>query len=162
MLRKLALTAAFCLTAVSAQAHDYNLGDLKIVHPWSRATAPSAPAGIAYMTIDNRGASDKLLKATSDVAKAVELHTHIMDGPIMRMRQVQDVDIAGGTETKLAPGGLHVMLIGLKAPLKEGTTFPMTLTFEKSGSVTVEVQVQGISSGAANHGAASETKHKGQ
>ena len=162
MLRSIFLAAAFCLAAVTAQAHDYNLGDLKIVHPWARATAPSAPAGGTFFTIVNRGATDKLLKAASDVANTVELHTHIKDGEVMRMRQVPEVDIAGGSETKLAPGGLHVMLIGLKGPLKEGATFPMTLTFEKAGSVTIEVQVQGIAASTPSHGDAApvEMKHK--
>jgi copper(I)-binding protein len=151
MFRKLLLSAAICLASAAAQAHDYNLGDLKIQHPWARATAPSAPAGAAFLTVVNSGASDKLLKASADVAKVVELHTHIMDGQVMRMRQVPDIDVAGGFETKLAPGGLHIMLIGLNAPLKEGTTFPLTLTFEKAGQVTVEVQVQGIAAKSATH-----------
>jgi copper(I)-binding protein len=153
MLRSIFLAAAFCVAAFSsAQAHDYNLGDIKIVHPWARASAGVANAGGAFFTIVNKGASDKLLKASADVSNTVELHTHIKDGEVMRMRQVQDIDVAGGTETKLAPGGLHVMLIGLKAPLKEGATFPMTLTFEKAGSVTVEVQVQGVADSKPSHG----------
>lgn len=148
MLRKLFLACTFCLAAFSAQARDYTLGDLKILLPWARATPALAPAGIAYMTIVNNGASDKLLKAASDVAKIVELHTHILDGQVMRMREVDKIDVAGGTETQLAPGGLHVMLIGLKGPLKEGTTFPLTLTFEKAGTVTVEVAVQSVAARA--------------
>lgn len=152
MLRTLFLAAALCLAGfANAQAHDYTLGDLTIQHPWSRATAPSAPVGLTYMTIVNKGASDKLIKAEASVSKVVELHTHIMDGQIMRMRQVPEIDLAGGTETSLQPGGLHVMLIGLKAPLKEGTTFPMTLTFEKAGTVTVDVMVQSIGSIAPGH-----------
>lgn len=163
MLRKLFLTSAFCLAALSAEAHDYNLGDLKIVHPWSRATPAQAPTGAAFMTIINNGATDRLLKAASDAAKVTELHTHIMDGQVMRMRQVQDIDVAGGAETKFQPGGLHVMLIGLKAPLKEGATFPLTLTFEKAGTVTVEVTVQGIADKSPSHdgGGMPGVQHKG-
>ncbi len=164
MFRTLFLAALLCAASfIPASAHDYNLGDLKIVHPWSRATAPSAPAGLAYMTIVNRGPSDKLLSAASDVAKAVELHTHIIEGNIVRMRKVENVDLAGGTETKMAPGGLHVMLIGLKAPLKEGTSFPLTLNFERSGTLTVEVAVQAGASAAPAHngGDAKHSDHKG-
>ncbi|MBF0269857.1 MAG: copper chaperone PCu(A)C [Alphaproteobacteria bacterium] len=158
MLRTLFLATAFCLAAMTANAHDYKLGDLTIQHPWARASAGMAGAGGAFFTIVNGGASDKLLKAEADVSKVVELHTHIKDGEVMRMRQVPDIDVAGGTETKLAPGGLHVMLIGLKAPLKEGQVFPMTLTFEKSGTVTVEVQVQGVASSTPSHGPAVQEK----
>ncbi|MBF0355115.1 MAG: copper chaperone PCu(A)C [Alphaproteobacteria bacterium] len=153
MFRTLFLTALMCAATLGAQAHDYNLGDLKIVHPWARATAPSAPAGGAFLTIVNGGASDKLLSASADVSNVVELHTHITEGNVVRMRKVENIDLAGGSETKLAPGGLHVMLIGLKAPLKEGATFPLTLTFERSGSITVEVNVQGLGAATPSHGA---------
>jgi hypothetical protein len=85
------------------------------------------------------------------VASVVELHTHTADGGVMRMRQVEAIDVTGGTTTQLRPGGLHIMLIGLKAPLKEGTRFPLTLKFEKAGEVALEVAVRAATSGGEAH-----------
>ncbi len=127
------------MTLASAQAF---AGDITVNHAWARASAGMAKAGAAFMMIKNEGGSDKVLSAKADVSAKVELHTHIMDGEIMRMRQVDSIDVAGGAVTKLAPGGLHVMLIGLKAPLKEGDSFPMTLVFEKAGEIAVDVKVK--------------------
>lgn len=131
--------------ASQASAADYNLGALTIQDPWARASAGRMKAGAAFLTISNEGETDRLLQAKADVADAVELHTHIRDGEIMRMRQVEAIDVTGGTVTNLQPGGLHIMFIGLKAPLKEGETFPLTLEFEKAGSVKVDVEVKNIS-----------------
>lgn len=139
--------AVAALTIATATfAHDYTLGDLKIDHPWARASAGAAANGAAYMTITTAGAAaDQLVKAASPVADKVELHTHILDGDVMRMRPVSGITVNVGEPAVLRPGGLHVMLIGLKEPLKEGSQFPLTLTFEKAGTVTVQVDVEGAS-----------------
>jgi copper(I)-binding protein len=86
------------------------------------------------------------------VAEVVELHTHVMDGTIMRMRKVDAIDVTGGSTTELKPGGLHVMLIGLKAPLKAGEKFPLTLKFERAGEVKLDVEVRGTAAGKPMHG----------
>jgi copper(I)-binding protein len=87
----------------------------------------------------------------SDVA---ELHTHIKDGEVMRMRQVEDIPVKAGETVVLQPGGLHVMFMGLHEGLKEGQTFPLTLTFEKAGPVETTVTVGAAGAmGAMNHGA---------
>jgi copper(I)-binding protein len=70
------------------------------------------------------------------------LHTTIKEGDVMRMRQVQSIDVPAGGSTELRPGGLHVMLIGLAQPLVQGTKIPLTLSFERAGTVTVEVMVE--------------------
>ncbi len=115
---------------------------ITVTDAWARATAPSAPNGAAYMTITNTsGADDRLVAASADVAERVELHTHIRDGDIMRMREVDDLTVLTGTTTELAPGGLHIMLIGLYEPLQEGETFPLGLTFEVAGGMMVDVVV---------------------
>lgn len=101
-----------------------------------------ASAGAAFLTLDNgKGPDDRLLSAQGDVSTTVELHTHHMENGVMEMRKVDDIPVPAGKTVKLQPGGLHVMLIGLKAPLVEGETFPLTLNFEKAGAVTVEVAV---------------------
>ncbi|MGP1257119.1 MAG: copper chaperone PCu(A)C [Kiloniellales bacterium] len=143
--------AGFCLLALAtatAIAHDYKVGAISIDHPWARASMGMAKAGAAYMVLTNNGsAPDRLLSASAEVADAVELHTHLMEDGVMRMRQVQAIEVAPGAPSVLEPGGLHVMLIGLKQPLAAGETFPMTLTFEQAGEVTVEVAVEAMGSG---------------
>jgi copper(I)-binding protein len=142
--------AAALFFAPAASAHDYKLGDLTIDHPWARASV--AANGAAYMTISTSGsAPDQLVAAASPVAGKVELHTHIVEGDVMRMRPVKAIEINVGEPAVLKPGGLHVMLIGLKAPLKEGDKFSLTLTFEKAGTVTVDVSVQAAGAGLPEH-----------
>ena len=128
---------------LSAFAHELKLGDLLIEHPWARASIGQVPNGAAYMTIMTEGREvDRLLAVETVVARRAELHSHLMDGGIMRMRPVDAVEIAPGEPAMLQPGGLHVMLMGLKAPLVEGETFALTLVFERAGRVEVEVQIE--------------------
>jgi periplasmic copper chaperone A len=97
----------------------------------------------AYMVLVNNSAeADRLLKAESDVAGAVELHISEVKNDIMTMRQVQAIDIPAGGQVELKPGGLHVMLIGLKRPLQAGEKISLVLTFEKAGQVMLEVEVK--------------------
>ena len=141
----LALVAmAAAVTATSSiWAADYKLGDVVIDHPWARASAGAATNGAAYMVITTSGAApDQLIGASTPIAEKAELHTHLMEGDVMRMRAVKAIEVNPGEPVTLKPGGLHVMLMGLKAPLKEGEQFPLTLTFEKAGSVTIDVAVE--------------------
>jgi len=143
------LIAAALLLATNAYAHEYTLGQLKIVHPWTRATAPGAAAGGGFFKIDNTGAADRLIAAEADVSKQVELHTMVMDGEVMRMRKLENgVELPAGKTTELKPGSLHVMFIGLKAPLKEGESFPLKLKFEKAGEITVDVKIDALGAAA--------------
>lgn len=117
--------------------------DIGVAAPWTRATLPGG-AGAAFMTIVNSGTTaDRLVKASSPVAQVTELHTHLHEDGVMRMRAVPTIEIPAKADTRLAPGGLHVMLIGLKAPLTEGETVPVTLSFEHAGELTVTVPVLG-------------------
>ena len=142
-----AIAAAF---APAAFAHSYELGSLKIGHPWARATV--AANGGAFLSVDNTGATpDRLLRASTDVATSVQLHTHIKDGEIMRMREVAAVDLPAGTKVVFEPGGYHIMLLGLKKKLVEGERFPLTLEFEKAGKITVDIAIDKPGAGAAEH-----------
>jgi copper(I)-binding protein len=133
----------------SALAGDAKLGQIEITTAWARATPPRPPVGGAYMTITNSGAeSDHLIGASSGIAKTVELHTHVKDGAVMRMSALSSIEVPAGKSVSFAPGGLHVMLIGLAAPLKEGTSFPLVLEFANAGKVSVSVDVKAI--GAAS------------
>lgn len=142
--------SAFALPAV---AGDAKVGDIEIKGAWARATPAKAPAGGAFVTIANTGAAtDNLLGASAGVAKTVELHTHIAQGDVMRMVAVGSIEIQPGKSVDMAPGGLHIMLIGLHQPLKEGSSFPLELDFARAGKVTVTVDVAPV--GAMGPGAA--------
>jgi len=138
----LAVLAVLTLPA-TGHAHDYKLGDLTIQHPWARASIGAAKAGAAYLEIVNEGKRpDLLIAAASPVAEHAKLHTHLVEGGVAKMRPVEAVEITPGEPAILQPGGLHIMLMGLKAPLVEGNMFPVTLTFERAGNITIQVIVQ--------------------
>lgn len=144
LLRTFLLTAALAVLAVApAAAQNAVVGNLSIDNAWTRATPPRAPNGGAFMTINNDGGEpDRLVAASTPQAIRTELHTHRMEDGVMRMRPVEGgIEVPAGGSVTLAPGGLQVMLLGLKAPLAEGATVPLTLTFEKAGTVTIEVAV---------------------
>jgi len=126
---------------VAAQAF---AADIEISNAWSRASAGMARAGGAFLTITNSGATDdRVIAATTPVSRITELHTHIKDGEIMRMRQVDAIEVPAGKTVTLKPGGMHIMFMDLKEPLREGQTFPLTLTLDQAGDRTVTVTVGG-------------------
>jgi len=141
--RPLAAVALALLWSSVAGAQDYKLGTLEIGHPWARATPPTAPAGGGYLTVTNKGTTeDRLISVKSPAAGAVQVHEMKMEGNIMRMREVEGgLAIPPGATVALAPGGLHLMMMGLKEPLKQGERVPVTLVFEKAGSINVELAV---------------------
>jgi len=144
--------AAACLFASAglAAAHDYELGGLHIEHPWTRAT--TASNGVGYTVIENHGKNDdKLVSASSPAAEMIMLHTHIMDGEVMKMRMVEAVEIPAGGKAELKPGSFHLMMMGLKAPFKEGDMVPVTLTFAKAGSIEVKLKVEAAGAAATDH-----------
>ena len=143
-LRILATLAAAIALSMPAHAQTVRLHDLQIENPYARATVANQPAGGAYITIENKGkAADKLVAASSPVAKSVEIHTMTMDGNVMKMREVGKLEIPASGRIEMKPGeGYHLMLMGLRQPLKAGESFPLTLTFEKAGKAEVKVKVQ--------------------
>ena len=138
-----AALAVAAVIATTAFAHEFKLGDLMVDHPWARASIGKAKAGAAYLTIVNGGSEpDRLIAVETPAAKRAELHTHIMENGVMKMRPLTAVEVAPGEPTVFQPGGLHVMLMGLKAPLAEGETFPLTLSFEKAGKIEITVKIE--------------------
>ena len=125
---------------------------------WARPTVEGQRAGGGYVTLKGGASDDRLVGATADVSASVELHMMAMEGDIMKMRRVEAIELPAGKTVKLEPGGLHVMFIGLKAPLKAGTTFPVTLKFEKGGEVTTQMTVR-ADAPAAQGGGHSQHKH---
>jgi len=122
--------------APAAQHEILVLGDIEVSGAFARATLPNAPVGGAYMTITNTGdTDDRLTAVASDVAGAVELHEMTLVGDVMNMRPVEDgIVIPAGETVTLAPGGLHVMFMGLNQAFVEGECVEITLTFEVAGT----------------------------
>jgi len=118
------------------------LAQIKIENAWSRATAPGAKIAAGYMTLRNASkAPDKLVAASSPAAEKVETHVTVKDGDIFRMREVKGYDVPAGGAFELKPGGAHLMLVNVRAPLKEGDKVPLTLRFERAGEVKTELNV---------------------
>ena len=139
--RSLLLAAALTL-ASTALAHDYMQGDIHIMKPWSRPLPAVSVNGAAYMTLVNKGkATDKLISISTPAARRAELHDHVMEGGMMKMRPVEAMAITPGEPLVMQSGGLHIMLMGLAEPLVEGNSFPLTLTFERAGSIEVTVMI---------------------
>jgi copper(I)-binding protein len=147
--RKLCAAAALAVAtgalSPSALAHGTRAGDLTIDHAYATPTPDGARTGAVYFrTLINRGqAADRLVGARTERAESVEFHRSVMEGDVMRMRAVDGIDIPGGAELKLRHGGdIHLMLLGLKAPLRDGQRFSLWLRFERAGEHEVTVWVQ--------------------
>jgi copper(I)-binding protein len=143
-MKKLLLALALCAAlGQAALAQTEPTAAIRITHAWARATSATAKTGAAYLTIANKGSSDdNLIAVASEVADKVELHTTLMDNNVMKMRPLAAVEIKAGGQTELKPGAMHIMLTGLKAPLKVGDKFPVTLGFEHAGKIEVMVTVE--------------------
>jgi hypothetical protein len=113
---------------------------LQVNDAWARPGLSEGNSAV-YFVIDNPGAEDALLWASSDVAQAVEVHRNMMEGETMQMMPQKDVPVPGGA-TAFEPGGLHIMLINLKDDLNPGDTFDVTLMFKTAGERTVTVPVK--------------------
>jgi copper(I)-binding protein len=154
-----ALALFLLASPVAVLAHDgvdhaaITAGDLEISGAFTRATLPNAPVGAGYLTITNKGAADdRLVSATSTVAGTTQIHEMKMEGDVMKMNELRDgVVIPAGGSVTLEPGGLHIMFMQLKQPFAEGSTIPVTLTFEKAGSVEVELAVGAINADEPAH-----------
>ena len=142
-LKNILLWAALLGTGLPAHAHDYSLGQLHIEHPWSREMPPVAPTAAAYFIVHNAGAApDRLIAVSSPVAGKAEFHQHLHENGVMKMQQVPSVAVPAEGEVRFEPMGYHVMLFELKQQARAGERFPLTLTFEKAGTVELEVAVQ--------------------
>ncbi|PKO48683.1 MAG: hypothetical protein CVU31_04250 [Betaproteobacteria bacterium HGW-Betaproteobacteria-4] len=132
--------------------------NVSVQDPYVRLAPPNAPATGAFMVIKNNGDKDiKVVKADNPASKVTELHTHINDGGVMKMRPVPSIDIKAKGEAVLKPGSLHVMMIDLKAPMKEGDVVPITLSFDDGSTKQVDAKV--VRPMAAPMPAAMEHKH---
>ena len=125
---------------------------VKVENAWARATPPGAKIGAGYMTLRNDSATaDKLLSASSPAAARVEPHVTVEEGGISKMRPVKGYDIPAHGSFELGPGGAHLMLVNLKAPLKAGEKVPLVLRFQRSGEVKVELEVRPLGAMGGMH-----------
>ncbi|MGB0223544.1 MULTISPECIES: copper chaperone PCu(A)C [unclassified Marinobacterium] len=132
------LLIASLLTSTLAQA-EVEISDARV-----RAVPPGQKMTGAFMDIKNSGADLQVVSAESSISKVVELHTHIKDGEVMRMRKIPAIDLPANSTTHLKPGGLHVMFIGLKEPLSIDQTIDLKLNFSDGTSQALEVPVKMI------------------
>lgn len=139
--------SAIAAGGATASAHEFKSKTITVAHPWARATPPGAKIGGAYFEIQaSKAGGDRLIGASADaVAGRVEIHTHEhgADG-LMKMRQIPDLPVQAGTSVVLGPGGHHLMLMDLKAPLVEGDLIKITLQFEKAGKIDLEATVEPV------------------
>jgi hypothetical protein len=141
--RSLTGAALLLASTLAAEATEVKAGDLVITQAWSRATPGGAKVAGGYLTIENKGsAPDRLIGGSAAIAGKFEVHEMTMDEGVMKMRPLdKGLEIAPGKTVKLAPGGYHVMLMDLKGGLKQGEQVPVTLQFEKAGTVQVTLDV---------------------
>ncbi|MBA8899415.1 copper chaperone PCu(A)C [Phyllobacterium sp. P30BS-XVII] len=130
------------------------VGNLVFTDAFTRATLPGAKVGGGYISITNEAKeADRLLGGSSPAAARVEIHEMKMDGEVMKMRQLADgVEIPAGGTIELEPGGMHLMLLEIKQPLKQGETVPVTLEFQKAGKVQVNLKVEAAGATSTGHG----------
>ena len=147
-----ALIAALAVAiAMPPLAHTEMAGDITLTHPWSRPAA-QGQNGVIYMDIQNKGtAEDRLIAVSTPLATKVELHRSTMEDGIHRMEKVESIVVPAGGAVELAPGGYHVMLVGLKFMLMAEETIPVTFTFERSGDITTGVSVEDHGGGNDDH-----------
>ncbi|WP_455480793.1 copper chaperone PCu(A)C [Bartonella sp. B12(2025)] len=121
-------------------AHQYRLGDIEIIHPWTRATQKGIQVGSGYLYIINHGNTpDRLVSVSTNEAQTAEIHSMTVINNIMKMEKMHNgIEIPGNGEITLKPGGNHIMFMGLSQPFKIGDKISATLTFEKAGTIDVD------------------------
>lgn len=146
------ITAVF-LQGLAFAADTVTVGNLQIIQPWARASAGHGNAGAAFMTIVNSGdEEDRLISASTAVAKKTEVHETTSENGVMKMRMVKGgLTVPAGGKVELKPMGLHVMMMGVTEKLVEGKTLALTLVFEKAGSVELAVPIAGPGAMMAPH-----------
>ncbi len=143
--RDFTVALATLVAPALASAHGSRVGDIVVEHPYATPTPDGARNGAAYLrALVNRGkVADRLVGAFTPRAQAVEFHRRVRDGDVMRMRAIDAIEIPAGAQVKLRhDGDVHLMLVGLDAPLRDGERFAMRLRFERAGELEVTVWVQ--------------------
>ena len=132
-------------------AQNAKVGGLQIENAYTRATVPGQQVAGGFMKIENKGAADQLISASSPAAGEVQLHEMAMEGNVMKMRQLKDIPMPAGGAVEFKPGGLHLMFMNIKAPLSAGETISVKLKFAKAGEIEVKFPVNAMGAGAMKH-----------
>ena len=133
------------VVASVASAREFKAGDIVISQPWSRATPKGATVGAGYLVVENRGTSpDRLLGGSVDVAAGFEIHDVVVNDGVMRMRELNAIEIPPSGSVEVKPGGRHIMFVGLSHPLAAGEKVRGALQFEHAGKIEVEFDVVGM------------------
>ncbi len=117
-------------------------GPIEVRDAYAHATSTAQPVGAGFLTVGNSGGADRLVGVSCACSQTAELHSMAMDGGVMKMRKLEAIDIPAKGSVVLEPGGMHLMLIGLKAPLAEGQSVPLELRFDKAGVVKTMLRVK--------------------
>ncbi len=144
MNRVIAVIAFVLAAAVSGPvlAQSPGASSITVDAAWARATPAGAKTGVVYLTLANHGAdADRLVGASTPVAEKAQFHTEFEEKGVMKMRPLAAIEVKPHEKTVLKPNGMHLMLIGLKQPLKEGENFPLTLEFTHAGTMVVPIKV---------------------
>jgi len=149
------LSLAAVAGSSSASCHDYQLGSLKIEHPWARATPGGAKVGGGYVKITNTGKEpDRLIGGSLATAGKVEVHEMRMQGDVMQMRRLdKGLEIQPGQTVELKPGSYHLMFMDITQPLKADASAKGTLVFDKAGTIEVEFNIEPMGASSGGHGA---------
>jgi periplasmic copper chaperone A len=136
----------FMALALPALAHKFEKNGITVAHPWVRATPGGSTLSAGYVKVTNTGtADDKLISGSLENAAAVEFHETKDEGGVMKMRALTEgVTIKPGETVTFAPGGNHMMFMGLSKPIAAGTAYKGTLTFEKAGSIDIEYKAEPV------------------
>lgn len=161
-MKRITIFSFAALIFAAAPAAAQTAGGITVDQPFSRATPGGAKVGGGYMTLINKGAADdKLVSAASPAAERVEIHEMKMQGDVMKMAELPGgLPVAAGKTVSLAPGGYHLMLMNLKAPLQAGDKVPVTLTFEKAGKLEVTLSVRAMSAQPPSSSSSSNQTHR--
>jgi periplasmic copper chaperone A len=163
MKRIAGVLAVLVMLPGAAAAQEFKAGGITVVAPWARATPGGAKVGGAYLELKAAaGAGDRLVSASSTAAGTVEIHEHVNEGGVMKMRRIDGLAVPAGTSVMLKPGGYHLMLMDLKQPLKQGDKLQLTLTFEKAGALSVEGPVAPLGAMAADDDAGQGASRPGK
>ena len=162
MLKRLVIGFFAVLVMSSIQVHAAKLGNLVIEQAQARATVGSMPNSAAFLQLANKGKTDDaLVSASSAIADRVELHMMSMEGDVMKMRAIDSIELKAEDSLTMKPGqGPHLMLLGLKKPLKAGDKFPMTLNFRKAGTIEVSVEIIDIATHGKHGTGSGHEEHK--
>lgn len=159
ILLEVIFAAALTLSAILASVAGASAAEIMVTEAFARASAtPVATSGAAYVSVMNHGAeADRLVAVSTPAADMASLHQSVEENGVMKMPELGPAEIAPMGTLEMKPGGIHVMLMGLKAPLKKGDTITLTLTFEKAGKLDVTVPVGSVAEMGHDHSGGSSS-----